>query len=131
MALRERPLSPYLIYRFEYTMLWSFAHRVTGVLLSIGSILFAWWLLALARGPDAYARAMSTFDSFLVRVLLVGGLFGFFFHLSNGIRHLAWDCGLGFEKTHARASAWIVLVVAVVLTALCTFAVWRRIGGAA
>ncbi|HJS21417.1 MAG TPA: succinate dehydrogenase, cytochrome b556 subunit [Steroidobacteraceae bacterium] len=131
MAGRERPLSPFLIYRFEYTMLWSFTHRVTGVFLSIGSIALAWWLLALARGPEAYARTMDTFDSLLMRALLLGALFAFFFHLANGIRHLVWDCGLGFEKAQARASAWLVLVVAVVLTALCAFAIWRPLGGTA
>jgi succinate dehydrogenase / fumarate reductase cytochrome b subunit len=122
MARRERPLSPYLIYRFDYTMLWSFAHRVTGVLLSVGSVALAWWLLALARGPEAYDRVMRTFDTFLMRVLLLGALFAFFFHFANGIRHLAWDCGLGFEKAHARASAWAVLVVAIALTVWCVFA---------
>lgn len=128
MARRERPLSPYLIYRFDYTMLWSFAHRVTGMFLSVGSILFAWWLLALARGPDAYADVMERLNSALLRVLLLGALFGFFFHLANGVRHLAWDCGVGFEKAHARASAWLVLAVAVALTVLCAYAAWQRIG---
>jgi succinate dehydrogenase / fumarate reductase cytochrome b subunit len=127
MARRERPLSPFLIYRFDYTMLWSFAHRVTGVFLSIGSVALAWWLLALARGPDAYARAMDAFNSSFARALLLGALFAFSFHLANGIRHLAWDCGLGFEKSHARASAWIVLVVAIALTVWCAFTIWQRV----
>jgi succinate dehydrogenase / fumarate reductase cytochrome b subunit len=124
MAGRERPLSPFLIYRFEYTMVWSFTHRASGVCLSLGSIVLAWWLLALARGPEAYARAMRTLDSTLIQVLLLGALFGFFFHFANGIRHLAWDCGLGFEKAHARATAWLVLVAAVALTAMSAYAIW-------
>ncbi len=128
MARRERPLSPYLIYRLDYTMVWSFSHRITGVLLSIGSIILAWWLLALARGPDAYARTMNVLESGIFRVLILGALFSFFFHLANGIRHLFWDCGLGFEKSQARASAWIVLVAAVLLTGLCVVAAWHRIG---
>ncbi len=60
--------------------------------------------------------------------LLLGALFGFFFHLANGVRHLVWDCGVGFEKAHARASAWLVLVVAVALTVLCAYAAWQRMG---
>ena len=126
MAGRERPLSPFLIYRFEYTMLWSFTHRVTGVFLSLGAVALAWWLLALARGPEAYARVLRAFESVPMRLLLFGALFAFFFHLANGIRHLAWDCGLGFEKAQARTSAWLVLVAAVVLTALCAYAIWGR-----
>jgi succinate dehydrogenase / fumarate reductase cytochrome b subunit len=130
MASRERPLSPFLIYRFDYTMLWSFTHRMTGMFLSLGLVVLAWWLLALAQGPDTYARAMSTLGSLPVRLLLVGALFGLFFHLVNGIRHLAWDCGLGFEKAHARASAWVVLVATIVLTAACAFAMWQMRGSA-
>jgi succinate dehydrogenase / fumarate reductase cytochrome b subunit len=129
MAQRERPLSPFLIYRFDYTMLWSFAHRTSGVLLSLGSIPFAWWLLALARGPEEYSSVMRAFETLALRVLLLGVLFAFFFHLANGIRHLAWDCGLGFEKAQARASAWIVLIAAIVLTAWVALAFWRRLGG--
>ncbi len=128
MAHRERPLSPYLIYRLDYTMLWSFSHRITGVLLSLGSIILAWWLVAMARGAEAYDRTMNVLESGLFRLLLVGAFFSFFFHLANGIRHLFWDCGLGFEKPQARASAWIVLIAAVVLTGLCVLAVWRRSG---
>jgi succinate dehydrogenase / fumarate reductase cytochrome b subunit len=105
-------------------MVWSFTHRATGMCLSLASIVLAWWLLALARGPEAYARAMHTLDSTLIQVLLLGALFGFFFHFANGIRHLAWDCGLGFEKAHARATAWLVLVTAVALTAVCAYAIW-------
>lgn len=126
MAGRERPLSPFLIYRFDYTMLWSFTHRVTGVCLSLGAVALAWWLLALARGPQSYERALRAFDSVPMRVLLFSALFGFFFHFANGIRHLAWDCGLGFEKAQARTSAWLVLITAVVLSALCAYAIWGR-----
>jgi succinate dehydrogenase / fumarate reductase cytochrome b subunit len=128
MASRGRPLSPFLIYRFDYTMLWSFTHRLTGIFLSVGSVVVAWWLLALAQGPEVYSRAMSMLESAPMRLLLLGALFGFFFHLVNGIRHLAWDCGLGFEKAHARASAWVVLVVAIGLTAMCAFAMWQMRG---
>lgn len=127
---RERPLSPYLIYRFDYTMVLSFSHRITGGLLSIGSIALAWWLLALAGGPQMYARAMNVFESGIFRPLLLGAVFSFFFHLANGIRHLAWDCGLGFEKSQARASGWIVVSAALILTGLFALMALRRFGGA-
>jgi len=117
MTRRERPLSPFLIYRFDYTMVLSFAHRVTGVLLAGGGLVLVAWLLALACGPDAYARVDDILDSWLFRLLLLGWLFSFCFHLANGIRHLAWDLGYGFEKSHARLSGWIVVMVAAVMTA--------------
>jgi succinate dehydrogenase cytochrome b subunit len=130
MTRRERPLSPHLgIYRPMYTMVLSISHRITGVLLSIGLVLFTYWLIALAGGPGLYTTALERFRFPLTRWLLLGWLFSFFFHLCNGIRHLAWDCGLGFERKQARASGWAVLIAAVGLTALCAIWVVHAGGG--
>jgi succinate dehydrogenase / fumarate reductase, cytochrome b subunit len=130
MTRRERPLSPHLgIYRPMYTMVLSISHRITGVLLSIGLIVLICWLLALAGGQDAYGTALECLRSPLVQLLLLGWLFSFFFHLCNGIRHLAWDCGFGFERKQARASGWVVFISAVALTILCAIWIVRLHGG--
>jgi succinate dehydrogenase / fumarate reductase cytochrome b subunit len=125
MASRERPLSPFLIYRFDYTMVLSFAHRGTGILLSVGALAVVAWLLALACGRDAYTHAVSLLDSWGGRLLLLGWLFSFFYHLANGIRHLAWDLGYGFGKPRARLTGWIVVIAAVAMTAAY---VWMALG---
>jgi len=130
MTARERPLSPFLIYRFDYTMVLSFSHRVTGVLLAAGALVLVSWLLALACGPATYARVMGVFDSWYIRLLLLGWLFSFFFHLANGIRHLAWDLGYGFEKSRARMSGWIVFIAALVMTAAYAWIACAPHGGA-
>lgn len=114
----QRPLSPYMMYRFEYTMVLSFLHRMTGCALSVGLLALAYWLLAVAGGPAAYAQAQQVFSHWLVQLLLLGFSFSFFYHLLNGVRHLFWDVGMGFEKSTARASGWAVFIGAVVLTAL-------------
>ncbi|MDE0789371.1 MAG: succinate dehydrogenase, cytochrome b556 subunit [Woeseiaceae bacterium] len=119
MSNNGRPLSPHLsIYRWPITMTTSILHRVTGIALSIGSIVLAAWLFGVAMGAESYAIFLSYMDSILGRVLLIGWSFAFFFHLSNGVRHLVWDSGRGFEKSTANASAWFVLILAVILTAL-------------
>ena len=46
---------------------------------------------------------MAVMDSVLGKVLLIGWSFAFFFHLCNGVRHLVWDTGRGFEKAQANA----------------------------
>src|SRR5579872_4272728 len=98
MAQAQRPLSPHLqIYKPQYTMVLSFAHRLTGVLLSLGALLLVWWLWALADGEDSYAFAMQWLTMGWVKLLLLGLLFSFCYHLCNGLRHLAWDLGFGFE----------------------------------
>lgn len=118
MSNNDRPLSPHLsIYRWPVTMATSIVHRATGVGMAIGFILFVFWLGDMAVGPDAYAAFMDVVDSTIGRVLLVGWSWAFFYHLANGIRHLVWDAGYGFEKNQANASAWIVIVLSVLATA--------------
>ncbi|HKE45625.1 MAG TPA: succinate dehydrogenase, cytochrome b556 subunit [Steroidobacteraceae bacterium] len=116
----SRPLSPHLgIYRPMYTMVLSISHRITGIVLSVGLIPLVYWLVSLASGTAAYALAVERLRSPLLQLLLLGWLFSFFFHLANGIRHLAWDCGFGFERKQARASGWAVFILATLLTVLC------------
>lgn len=125
-----RPLSPHLqIYRWQYTMALSILHRVTGCALSIGLLLFAYWLVALASGPQAYERALLVFDHVLTKIALVGFSFAFFYHLANGVRHLAWDTGHGLERRSARTSGWVAFLGAVACTAFFWFIVWQRVGG--
>ena len=117
MSNHDRPLSPHLsIYRWPVTMASSIFHRATGVGLSVGFVLFVIWLADMAVGPDAYAALMGVLDSMIGRILLIGWSWAFFYHLANGIRHLVWDAGYGFEKSTATASAWVVMVLSTVLT---------------
>ena len=113
----SRPLSPHLqIYRPQITSILSISHRATGLALSLGTLLLVWWLVALAQGPEAFASAQSFAGSWLGRFLLLGWTFSLFFHLANGIRHLCWDAGYGFEIKTATASGWVVVVASAALT---------------
>ena len=115
----QRPLSPHLgVYKFTYTMTLSILHRITGVASSVGFLVFAWWLMALASGPNSYETAMRYLSSPLGKLLLVGFTFSFVYHFCNGIRHMVWDTGRGLERAQARRSGWFVIVAALVLTAL-------------
>ncbi len=112
-----RPLSPHLsIYRWPVTMAVSILHRATGVAMSVGLIIFAVWLMQIAAGPEQYAEFSRLMSSLFGKLALVGWSYAFFFHLCNGVRHLVWDAGHGFEKHQADASAWFVLVVSILLT---------------
>ena len=114
---RSRPLSPHLqIYRLPFSALISISHRATGVLLAAGSLVLVYWLAAVASGPDAFANAQALLGSIVGRVLLLVLTFSLFYHLANGIRHLFWDAGFGFELRTARTSGMLVVVASVVLT---------------
>ncbi|HYC13426.1 MAG TPA: succinate dehydrogenase, cytochrome b556 subunit [Stellaceae bacterium] len=115
----ERPLSPHLqIYRWQLTSVLSILHRMTGVALSVGTLLLAWWLVALASGEESYNAAQGFIGSFLGKLLLLGWSFAVFYHLANGIRHLFWDAGYGFEIKTTYASGWTVVAASALLTVL-------------
>ncbi|MCC7271936.1 MAG: succinate dehydrogenase, cytochrome b556 subunit [Alphaproteobacteria bacterium] len=115
----SRPLSPHLqIYRPQLTSVLSILHRGTGVALAVGTLLLVWWLVAAATGPAAYATAQGFIGSWLGLLLLLGWTFALFFHLCNGIRHLFWDAGYGFELKTVYASGWAVVATAGGLTVL-------------
>jgi succinate dehydrogenase / fumarate reductase cytochrome b subunit len=112
------PLSPHLtVYRWPITMTLSILHRMTGVALSIGLIALVVWLQSIASGTGSYEMVAGWMDTMIGQLLLLGWSSSFFFHLANGVRHLFWDVGLGFELRQANTSAWFVVVATVIMTA--------------
>lgn len=130
MPATARPLSPHLsVYRWQIQMVTSIVHRATGIALSVGLLLVAWLLIALASGHDAYATATTFCTSWLGTLLLVGWTWSLAFHFLNGIRHLWQDLGIGYEVATFVRAGWIVMIGSFVLTALVWACVVMR-GGA-
>ena len=101
-------------------MILSILHRITGVGLGIGTLMISYWFVSVASGPRSYSNAQWFFDSIIGKILILGFTFSMVFHLLNGIRHLFWDIGLGFEINTSKKSAWLV----VILTFIITFVIW-------
>ena len=123
----ERPLSPFMFptwYRFQITSALSILHRLTGIALAVGSILLAWWLVAVAAGGEVFAATHAFIASPIGVLLLFLWSAAFFYHLCNGIRHLAWDAGYGFDIRTAHLSGYAVLAATVVLTVVAWLSVW-------
>ena len=115
---KARPLSPHLqIYRLPLPALLSITHRMTGVVLSTGTVLLALWLIALAQGPETFATAMMVITHPLGQIVLFGYSVALFYHMCNGIRHLNWDRGSGLEIEAVYRSGKITIAAAVCLTA--------------
>ena len=121
MASHPRPTSPHLqIYRPQLTSITSILHRITGVFLAIGIVALVCWLAAAATSAEAFDQAQGLAGSIIGRILLFLWTGAFFYHLLNGIRHLAWDAGWGFELPTTYRSGWAVFIG----TAILTFAGW-------
>ena len=128
VARSERPLSPHLqIYRWYLTMALSIGHRVSGIGMALGLLLLTWWLVALASGPETFATVQAAMGSWFGVLVLFIYTFVLFYHMGNGVRHLVWDAGYGFDPVTAYRSGLGVLGFAGAATVL----VWAvlAIGG--
>ncbi|MCP5418926.1 MAG: succinate dehydrogenase, cytochrome b556 subunit [Gammaproteobacteria bacterium] len=126
MVTDKRPLSPHLqIYKPQLTSVLSITHRATGVALAIGTLLLVYWLVSAAAGEEAYHHAQIVLGSMLGQFFLFLWTWALFYHLSNGIRHLFWDAGYGFDlETAYRSGRWVIWTP-VILTML----VWIVVAG--
>ena len=121
----NRPLSPHLqVYRLPITARLSILHRATGVALSLGALYLVAWVVFASASPGTYAKFQAFNASIIGRIVLGGWLFCLFYHLCNGIRHLFWDAGIGFERAEARRSAVVAVVMIVVLSGLSIWAIF-------
>lgn len=119
MASRSPPLSPHLqIYRLPLTVVLSISHRITGAFLVLGVLLFVALLMAAAAGPQAYAVVHGHVAAWYGQLILFLSTFALFFHFCNGIRHLAWDAGYGYEYPTVNKTAYVALGATVALTLL-------------
>ncbi|HEV7370467.1 succinate dehydrogenase, cytochrome b556 subunit [Arenibaculum sp.] len=118
-ANASRPLSPHLqVYRPQITSVLSISHRITGVALSVGTVLLVWWLVAAATGPAAFDDAQEFIGSWFGLLLMFGWTFCFWYHFCNGIRHLVWDTGYGLELPQVYLGGYIVVGASIGLTLL-------------
>jgi succinate dehydrogenase / fumarate reductase, cytochrome b subunit len=118
---RARPLSPHLlIYKLSPSMIMSILHRITGGALYFGTLLLAWWLIAVAQGPSYYAYVNSVLGHPLGKLILLGYTWALIHHMLGGMRHLYWDTGRGFDLTTVNRLSWMTIIGSLILTA----AVW-------
>lgn len=124
-----RPLSPHLqVWKFHATMLSSILHRLSGVVNAIGALLVTAWLLLVASGPESYAvweglRAGPL--GVIVTLALIAFTVSLVYHMLNGVRHLAWDAGKGFDPEGSNMRSTVIFVLAIVVTG----AIWVFAGG--
>jgi len=119
----NRPLSPHLqVYRPQYTSVLSILHRATGVCMTFSAVLVVWWFIAAATGPEYFETVNGLLTSFLGQLILLGSLAALWYHFCNGIRHLYWDVGCGFDLKVSELTGMGVLAGAGVLTIITLFA---------
>ena len=116
---RERPLSPHLqIYKPQISSVMSILHRITGIGLALGAVALTLYLASAAAGPLEYEQMQRVMGSPVGIVLLMGWSWALFYHLTNGIRHLLWDAGYGWDLESVHTSAFVSIGATTFLTLL-------------
>ncbi|MDH3335568.1 MAG: succinate dehydrogenase, cytochrome b556 subunit [Rhodospirillaceae bacterium] len=124
-----KPLSPHLqVYRPQVTSVLSITHRLTGLVLVLAAMLLTYWLASAAYGPGAFARAQIVLESWFGRLVLFGFTLSLFYHLLNGLRHLGWDMGKGFDLTRLRITGALVVIGSIMLTILSWMWAYGHVG---
>ncbi len=127
MINQNRPTSPHLqIYKPQLTSVLSISHRITGVILSLTSIMIPFALVIVALGPDYHAYLVKFFSNFFVKLLLVGAVFTLIYHLCNGIRHLFWDYGYGLSLEKSYMSGYLVILISLITTLSSVIIIFRN-----
>ncbi|NND81485.1 MAG: succinate dehydrogenase, cytochrome b556 subunit [Gammaproteobacteria bacterium] len=130
--LKERPLSPHLqVYRPQMTSMLSILHRATGVFLFLGSPLLVYSLWGIAEGGTHFQQMTDCLSHWFAQLLILGWIYSLFYHFCNGIRHLFWDVGHGYEMKTLYASGNAVLLISIALTAITAYFALQNLGGAA
>jgi succinate dehydrogenase / fumarate reductase cytochrome b subunit len=129
--MAERPLSPFLtVHRWAYTMTLSILHRATGVALIAALLGLVIWLVSASFGGASYAAVLPVLTSVAAKVLMSLAVVALIYHFCNGVRHLAWDIGWGFERSAAWRSAKLVLIATLIGSALCIYWIFGHAAGA-
>jgi succinate dehydrogenase / fumarate reductase cytochrome b subunit len=130
--MAERPLSPFTtVYRWSYTNTLSILHRITGIALVAALLGLVVWLIGASFGRDSYASFQPIFSSIAARLVMSAAVIALIYHWCNGLRHLAWDIGWGFEKATARRTASLVVAATVIGGAICVYFIFAHTAGAA
>lgn len=131
---KDRPMSPHLqIYKPQITSISSILHRMTGIALTLGLFLVTWGLIALADGRGSFEYFMAFCTSVVGQLMLMGWTGAFFYHMCTGLRHFILDAGFLYEKNIAAKSGFIVIGLAIAMTAATWVYIYRDVlmGGGA
>ena len=99
-------------------MMLSIVHRATGLALYFGTLLLAWWLIAIAQGPQALSLVNGVFANPLGKLVMIGYTWALLHHMLGGMRHFVWDTGRGFDLGTVNTLSWLTLIGSLTLTAL-------------
>ncbi len=128
VVVRERPLSPHpTVYKPQISSVLSISHRISGVFLTLGALLLSWWVISIACGPGVFAVTNNLLDTRPGYFIMFCWTLALYYHLLNGIRHLFWDIGLGFDLRNMAISGFTVIILSISLAVFSWYYVFTNL----
>jgi succinate dehydrogenase / fumarate reductase cytochrome b subunit len=131
MNPKNRPLSPHIqIYKPQISSFTSILHRATGIFIYIGIVIICWSIIYyayqadIAIDGDVDEKNCHCSTLYFIYAVALAWSFSLYYHLCNGIRHLFWDLGKGFNKNTANRNGFLVLITSTCLTLLSFYYVF-------
>jgi len=84
----------------------------------VALVLIVWTLAGAASPGESYGFIGAVVQSWFGKLMMFGFTLTLYYHLCNGIRHLFWDIGKGFELETANKTARMVLFGAGILSVI-------------
>jgi succinate dehydrogenase / fumarate reductase cytochrome b subunit len=110
-------------------MMTSITHRITGMGLSFGILILAWWLISISNGPEGWESFHAVMTTPPGLFVLFGIAWSLGYHLLSGIRHLAWDLGYGFDTKLAERNSILIFGLSFLIAAGIFALVWTGHAG--
>jgi succinate dehydrogenase / fumarate reductase cytochrome b subunit len=129
MEKKTRPISPHLtIYKPQITSVMSIIHRMTGIVLFFGLILFTWFLIIAVYTElvtNNYDFLGEVANNCFFKIVMFGWTLSLFLHLYNGLRYLMWDSGNGFDMKTVTKTGYLALCLASISAVVVWYIVLR------
>ncbi|HXF45850.1 MAG TPA: succinate dehydrogenase, cytochrome b556 subunit [Burkholderiaceae bacterium] len=121
---RNIHVSQILSYRLPAAGIVSILHRISGALLFLLLPLLLWLFELSLTSEMSFERLRALASHWLIKLILLGALWGLLHHLVAGIRYLVIDLHIGLEKEQARRTAVAVFAISLPLTLLAALKIF-------
>ena len=99
----------------------SITHRITGIVLFVGTGVLLWALDRSLSSPEGFE---SLQDASLFKFLLWGVLSALAYHTLAGVRHLLMEIGIGDSLEGGRLGAQLTIGLSLILVVLLGVWIW-------
>lgn len=122
---QERPVNLNLFkFHFPVMAISSILHRISGVILFLLLPAMLYGLHQSLISRDSFSFLRQCLGHTVSKVILLAVIASAIYHLFAGVRHLLMDCGVAESKRAGAVTAWLVIVLTIIVVAWMGVRIW-------